>query len=346
MNVTVLLRVAVATVVATSLGARAESPSMHEAAMIVFKPLPTQYDSPENPVTPAKVELGKYLFFDKRLSKSQALSCASCHDLARFGVDGLPTSSGHKGQLGRRNSQSVYNTGSHIALFWDGRAKSIEEQAKGPLLNPLEMAMPDGAAVEKVVRSIPGYAPMFTRAFPDAKEPITFDTITLAIAAFERTLVTPSKFDTYLRGTEKALSEEERQGLLTFMSLGCMVCHKGEGIGGGMFQALGFAVRVPPEFMADLGRYEATKKDEDKNRFRVPSLRNIEKTAPYLHDGSLKTLEETVVFMGKYQLGKDVTKEEQTSIVTFLKSLTGQLPKIVAPAPLPSGKDTPKPDTN
>lgn len=337
-------RVAVATVVALALHAHAESPSMHEAAMIVFKPLPTQYDSAENPVTPAKVELGRYLFFDKRLSKSQAVACASCHDLARFGVDGLPTSPGHKGQLGRRNSQSVYNTGSHIALFWDGRAKSIEEQAKGPLLNPIEMAMPDGAAVERVVRSIPGYGPMFTKAFPDAKEPITFDTITQAIAAFERTLVTPSKFDTYVRGTEKALSEEERQGLLTFMSLGCMVCHKGEGIGGGMYQALGFAVRVPSEFMVDLGRYEATKKEEDKNRFRVPSLRNIEKTAPYLHDGSLKTLEETVVFMGKYQLGKDVTKEEQASIVTFLKSLTGQLPKIVAPEPLPSGKDTPKPD--
>lgn len=323
--------------------ALAESPSMHEAAMIVFKPLPAQYDVADNPTTPAKVELGRYLFFDKRLSKSQALSCASCHELSRYGVDGLPKSPGHKGQRGRRNAQSVFNTGSHVGLFWDGRAASLEAQARGPLLDPGEMAMVDEAAVVAVVRSIPGYAPLFSKAFPDAKEPISFDTITKAIAAFERTLVTPSPFDTYLRGNEKALSEEERQGLLTFMSLGCMVCHKGEGIGGGMYQALGFAVRVPPEFMADVGRFEVTKKDEDRNRFRVPSLRNVEKTAPYLHDGSLPTLEETIVFMGKYQLGKDVTNEEVASIVRFLKALTGQLPNVRPPEPLPSGKDTPKP---
>lgn len=325
--------------------AAAESPSMHEAAMLIFKPLPSQYDSTENPVTPAKVELGRHLFFDRRLSKSQTLSCASCHDLQRFGVDGLPTSPGHKGQLGKRNSPSVYNAGTHVALFWDGRAKNYEEQAKGPILNPVEMAMPDAASVEKVVRSIPGYAPLFAKAFPDAKEPITFDTIALAIAAFERTLVTPSRFDAYLKGNEKALTEEERQGLLTFMSLGCMVCHKGDGVGAGMYQALGFAAKVPPEFMADTGRFQVTAREEDRNRFRVPSLRNVEKTAPYLHDGSLKTLDETVLFMGRYQLGKDLTKEEVASVITFLKSLTGTLPKnITAPEPLPSGKDTPKPD--
>lgn len=325
--------------------AGAESPSMHEAAQMIFKPLPVQYDSAENPVTAAKVELGRLLFFDRRLSKSQTLACATCHDLQRFGVDGLPVSPGHKGQLGKRNSQSVYNAGNHVALFWDGRARSLEEQAKGPLLNPLEMAMPDAAAVEKVVRSIPGYAPLFAKAFPGSADPITFDTITQAIAAFERTLVTPSRFDEYLKGKEAALTEAERQGLLTFMSLGCMVCHKGEGVGAGMYQALGFAVKVPPEFMADQGRFEVTKRDEDKNRFRVPSLRNIEKTGPYLHDGSLKTLEETVLFMGRYQLGKDLTKEELASVITFLKSLTGTPPKNVsAPEPLPSGKDTPKAD--
>lgn len=339
------IRVSVVTVVGFAAVAAAESPSMHEAAMLIFKPLPAQYDSTENVVTAAKVELGRALFFDKRLSKSQTLSCASCHDLQRFGVDGLPTSPGHKGQLGRRNSQSVYNAGNHAGLFWDGRAASLEEQAKGPLLNPVEMAMPDGAAVERVVRSIPGYAPLFSKAFPDAKEPITFDTIALAVAAFERTLVTPSRFDAYLKGNEKVLTDEERDGLLTFMSLGCMVCHKGEGIGAGMYQALGFAAKVPPAFMKDEGRYEVTKRDEDRNRFRVPSLRNVEKTAPYLHDGSLKTLEETVLFMGRYQLGKDLTKQEVVSVISFLKTLTGQLPKtITAPEPLPSGKDTPKPD--
>lgn len=340
-----MLRHACTLFLALATTASAESPSMHEAAQMIFKPLPSQYDSAENPITAAKVELGRLLFFDRRLSKSQTLSCATCHDLQRFGVDGLPVSPGHKGQLGKRNAQSVYNAGNHVALFWDGRAKNLEEQAKGPLLNPAEMAMPDAAAVEKVVRSIPGYAPLFTRAFPGATEPISFDTITQAIAAFERTLVTPSRFDEYLKGKETALTEAERQGLLTFMSLGCMVCHKGEGVGAGMYQALGFAVKVPVEFMADQGRFEVTKRDDDKNRFRVPSLRNIEKTGPYLHDGSLKTLDETVLFMGRYQLGKDLTKEELVSVITFLKSLTGTVPKNVsAPEPLPSGKDTPKPD--
>ncbi|MBL8920806.1 MAG: cytochrome-c peroxidase [Myxococcaceae bacterium] len=337
-------RIAVA-VVGLAGASFAESPSMHEAAMMIFKPLPAKYESPENPVTQAKVELGRLLFFERRLSKGQTLSCATCHDLQRFGVDGLPKSPGHKGQLGRRNSPSAYNAGAHVGLFWDGRAASLEEQAKGPILNPVEMAMPDAAAVEKVIRSIPGYSPLFAKAFPDAKEPITFETITLAIAAFERTLVTPSRFDAYLKGNEKALSEEERQGLLTFMSLGCMVCHKGEGVGGGMYQALGFAAKVPPEFMADPGRFEVTKREDDRNRFRVPSLRNVEKTAPYLHDGSLKTLDEVVRFMGRYQLGKDLTPEEVSSVITFLKALTGELPKnVTAPDPLPSGKDTPKPD--
>lgn len=324
--------------------ASAQQISLQEGARMIFLPLPARYESSDNPLTPAKLELGQRLYFDRRLSKNHDLSCASCHDLARFGVDNLPTSPGHKGQLGRRNSQTVFNAGNHIALFWDGRATSLEEQVKGPLLNPAEMAMPSEADVEKVVRSIPGYVPLFARAFPDEKEPITFGNISRAIAAFERTLVTPSRFDAYLRGDTKALSAKEEAGLRTFMGLGCMVCHRGEGIGGSMFQQIGFSERVPAEFMVDLGRFEMTRREDDRSRFRVPSLRNIEKTAPYLHTGSMKTLGEVIRFMGKYQLGKDLEDDEVAEITDFLKTLTGTPPKVTPLEAFPSGPETPKPD--
>lgn len=318
----------------------AESPSLHEAAMIVFRPLPERFETPDNPLTPAKIELGRMLFFEKRLSRSHQVACATCHELAHFGTDGQKTSPKGKG---RRNAQSVLNAGNHLALFWDGRASTLEAQAKAALVDPSELALPDANVALEVLRAIPGYQPLFAKAFPDQPDPITVDTVAKALAAFERTLVTPSTFDTYLKGNERAFTEAEHQGLLTFMSLGCMVCHKGEGVGGGMFQSLGFAVQVPPEFLVDLGRAEITKKDDDRHRFRVPSLRNVEKTGPYLHDGSIASLDEVVRFMGKYQLGKELTAQEVASVIAFLKTLTGQPPKITAPEPLPAGKNLPAP---
>lgn len=322
----------------------AQTPSLEERARQIFKPLPKQFDSAENPITPAKVELGRQLFFETRMSKSQVISCNSCHDLAKYGVDNEPTSPGHKKQRGVRNSPTVYNAGNYIAQFWDGRAKTLEDQAKGPVLNAVEMAMPEAPFVIKTIKSIPAYGPMFAKAFPDEKDPINFDNIAKAIGAFERTLVTPSRFDTYLAGDAKALTEPEKKGLQTFMDLGCVSCHNGEGIGGGMYQRLGFA--VPVENMKDLGRYDATKNEADKYFFRVSSLRNIDKTGPYLHDGSIKTLDAMVRFMAKYQLNKELKTDEVTSVVTFLKSLTGELPKkgIAPPKPLPGSKQTPKPD--
>lgn len=332
-------------VVMASVGWAQTRPSLEERARLTFKPLPKQFDSDENPMSPAKVELGRQLFFETRLSKSQTVSCNSCHDLARYGVDGEPTSLGHKKQRGGRNSPTVYNAGHHIAQFWDGRAKTLEEQAKGPVLNPLEMAMPDEAMVLKVLTSIPGYAPMFAKAFPQDKEPVTFDNVAKAIGAFERTLVTPSRFDKYLAGDAAALTASEKKGLQTFMDLGCITCHTGEGVGGSMYQRLGFA--VPIENLKDQGRFEATKAEADRYFFRVPSLRNVEKTAPYLHDGSIKKLDEMVAFMAKYQLNKELRPDELSSVVTFLKSLTGELPtkkSISPPKLLPSGPQTPKPD--
>jgi cytochrome c peroxidase len=337
-------RLLLSVVCGTSALALAQAPSLEERAKGLFKPLPAQYDSQENEVTPAKVELGRQLFFEKRLSKNQTLSCNSCHDLAKFGVDNEPTSLGHKNQRGGRNSPTVYNAGNHIAQFWDGRAATLEAQAKGPILNPVEMAMKDAAAVEATLKSIPGYQGLFEKAFPAAQGAITYDNMAKAIGAFERTLVTPSRFDAYLAGDVKALTDVEKKGLTTFIEAGCVGCHMGQGVGGGMYQKLGLVKPVPG--LKDAGRFEATKKEEDRFFFRVPSLRNVEKTAPYLHDGSLKTLDETVAFMGTYQLGRELKRDEVDSVVAFLKSLTGTLPKaaLVAPKALPGGKATPKAD--
>ncbi len=321
----------------------AESPSLHEAAMIVFKPLPERFDSPEAPLPGPRVDLGKLLFFERRLSKSHELSCASCHELGKFGVDGQRTSAAPRKAKTRRNAQTVFNSGNHVGFYWDGRASTLEEQAKLALTDPLELGG-EAARLVKVLRAIPDYQGLFAKAFPDDKDPISLDNAARALAAFERTLVTPSRFDAYLKGKEAALTEQERHGLMTFMSLGCMVCHKGEGVGGGMYQSLGFAVSVPPEFLVDQGRFEITKKEDDRHRFRVPSLRNVEKTGPYLHDGSLATLDETVRFMAKYQLGKDMTAEEVGAVVAFLKTLTGELPQLKAPAAPVAGKDLPAPE--
>jgi cytochrome c peroxidase len=323
----------------------AAQPALQEQAKLIFKPLPKQYDSKDNPITKEKVELGRQLYFEKRLSKNHDLSCNSCHVLSKYGVDNEPTSPGHKGQRGSRNSPTVYNAGSHIAQFWDGRAPTLEEQAKGPVLNPVEMAMPDEATVVKVLESIPGYLPMFKKAFPKDARPITYDNMAKAIGAFERTLVTPSRFDKYLAGDEKALTDAEKKGLQTYINTGCTMCHVGENLGAATYQKLGLMKPVPG--VKDFGRFDVTKSEADKFFFKVPSLRNVAMTGPYLHDGSLKTLEETVAFMAEYQLNRKLAKEDVDSITTFLKALTGDLPPaavIAEPKPLPAGKDTPKPD--
>ncbi|MCC6336116.1 MAG: cytochrome-c peroxidase [Myxococcales bacterium] len=333
------LLVAVVTVSTAALA----GPSLEEQAKALFKPLPKDYETKDAPVMKERVALGRLLYFDVRLSKNHDVSCNSCHDLAKFGVDGEALSSGHKKQKGSRNSPTVYNAGNHLAQFWDGRAPTLEEQAKGPILNPVEMAMKDEASAVAVLESVPGYLPLFKKAFPGQDKPITWDNLARAIGAFERTLVTPSRFDRYLAGDAKALTDAEKAGLEKFVSAGCTACHLGEGLGGGMYQKLGLVKAVPN--LKDTGRFDATKKDADKFFFKVPTLRNIEKTGPYLHDGSLKTLEEAVTFMGTYQLGKDLKKEEVDSIIVFLKALTGELPKDVkAPKPLASGKTTPKAD--
>lgn len=311
-----------------------------------FKVLPAKFDSERNPITEEKVKLGRMLYYENRLSLNQDISCNSCHLLDKYGVDNEATSAGHKGQRGGRNSPTVYNAGGHTAQFWDGRAQSMEDQAKGPILNPIEMAMPDEASVLKVLKSMPEYVAMFKAAFPKDKEALTYDNLAKAIGAFERQLVTPGRWDKFLAGDQNAVTEAEKAGFAKFSKLGCPTCHNGPAVGGTTFQKLGLVRPYPDQ--SDLGRFEITKNESDKMFFRVPSLRNIEKTAPYFHKGQHKTLEETVKTMAAHQLGMDLKDDEIASIVTWLKSLTGELPMdyIKKPELPPSTDKTPKPKAN
>jgi cytochrome c peroxidase len=285
----------------------------------------------------AQVELGRMLFFETRLSKDASQSCNSCHPLASYGADGERTSAGHDGTRGTRNSPTVYNAAGFFAQFWDGRAIDVEEQAKGPILNPIEMGMKDAAQVEQVLRAIPGYEPLFREAFPRDKQPLSYANVGRAIGAFERGLVTPARWDKYLKGDKQALSDAEVEGLRVFTNVGCMVCHTGEFLGGSMYEKVGAVEPWPNQ--KDLGRFSVTKDERDRMVFKVPTLRNIQKTAPYFHDGSAKTLPDAVQLMGRHQLGLELSDPEVTSIVTWLNSLTGELPQNYIQKPvLPSGE--------
>ena len=312
-------------------GAAAQVPAdLQQRAQAVFGTLPAVAESKDNPITEAKITLGRTLYFDPRLSASNTISCNSCHQLDRFGVDGEPTSPGHKGERGERNSPTVYNAAFHFVQFWDGRAATIEEQAKGPILNPVEMGMSGDVAVIDKLRAIPGYQPLFAAAFPNQPQPITYDNIALAIGAFERKLVTPAPFDRYLAGDTGALTEQQQLGLAKFMDNGCIICHTGPLLGGSMYQKLGLVKPYPSK---DPGRAKVTNSPADQNIFKVPSLRNIAQTGPYFHDGSLKTLPETVKVMGEYQLGRQLSDQDVALIVDFLGSLTGTVDTAYTAAP-------------
>ena len=313
-----------------------------ESFLPMFKALPTEVPAPDNELNDAKINLGRQLYFETRISKGAKMSCNSCHKLDTFGQDNLPFSPGHEGKLGGRSSPSTYNAALHIAQFWDGRAPSVEEQAKGPVLNPGEMGAPSEAFVVQVLKSMPEYVSAFKAAFPGEADPVTYNNFGKAVGAFERKLLTPSKWDDFLKGNKEALSSEEKKGFATFAKTGCVTCHNGAGVGGHMYQKLGLVKPWPS--LKDNGRSDVTKNEGEKHFFKVPSLRNITETAPYLHDGSVKTLEEMVKMMAEYQLAKQLTDEEVTSIVTFLKALKGTPDAEYTKAPkLPeSTSDTPK----
>ncbi len=295
-----------------------------EQALAHFAPLPVAMLTAGDSASEELVNLGRVLFYETRFSPGGDISCNSCHGLDTYGVDGRRVSLGHKGQEGTRNAPTVYNAAGHVAQFWDGRAADVEEQAKGPILNPVEMAMPSEVAVLEVVKGIPEYVERFGRAFPGEADPITYDNLARAIGMFERKLVTPSRWDDYLNGQRDALTAEEKAGFNTLVEAGCATCHHGPYLGGTMYQKLGAAEAWPDS--SDLGRYDVTGREQDRLTFKVPSLRNIAETGPYFHDGEVETLEEAVREMGHHQLGNELTDDQVRSIVTWLEALTGTMP--------------------
>ena len=333
---------------------RKQGPSLGlsvDAALEHFAALPAEGPKKGKP-TAALVDLGRQLYFDKRLSKNHDLACATCHDLAGYGVDvreeggqRIATSLGHKGQKGDRNAPTVYNAVFNVAQFWDGRAADLEAQAKGPVLNPVEMAMPDEASVVTVLESIPGYVQEFGKAFPGSPDPVTYDNMALAIGAFERDLLTPAPVDAFLGGDLSALSDEQLRGMKLFIDTGCIECHNGVAFGSGSFQKLD-NVKPWPD-LKDEGRSLITKNPDDKFKFKVPTLRNVTETGPYLHDGSIDSLEKMVQMMAVHQLGKsEFAPDDLKAVVAFLEALTGKIDAEYTKEPaLPeSGPDTPAPD--
>lgn len=291
----------------------------------------------------AEVELGKVLFFDPRLSKSGFISCNSCHNLGTGGADNLESSIGHKWNLGPINAPTVLNSSYAIAQFWDGRAKDLVEQAGGPVANPGEMGSTHDLAVS-VVSSIPGYAPLFKSAYGDPT--VTMDKVQHAIAAFEETLNTPgSRFDQWLAGKDEALSKQELAGYDHFKNRGCAGCHNGPAAGDNSFQKFGLVKPFVTKSKAE-GRVSVTKNEADRGFFKVPTLRNIELTYPYFHDGSVWKLEEAVQLMGRHQLGVELGSTEIADIVAFLRTLTGKQPTFTLPLLPPSGPNTPHPSAS
>jgi cytochrome c peroxidase len=309
--------------------------ALFEQASLRFFPLPSEAPNPDNALTAAKVDLGRKLYFDKRLSFNETISCDSCHSLASFGVDNLSFSPGDFGELGGRNSPTVLNAALHVAQFWDGRAGDVEEQAGMPILNPVEMAIPSEQFLVDRLTKVPDYQEMFATAFPDDHPALTYQNIARALAAFERTLLTPSRFDRYLEGDLAALTVEEKAGMEAFMMLGCSACHNGYTMGGASFRKFGLSedywTHTRSEVI-DEGRFAVTGDPEDKYVFKVASLRNVAETGPYFHDGSVETLEDALRVMGSAQLARSMTEEEVAGIAAFLRTLTGELPPEVAAA--------------
>jgi cytochrome c peroxidase len=296
-----------------------------------FQAIEGPAEKADNPISTEKINLGKMLYSDTRLSKTGNNSCNSCHNLATYGVDNQSFSKGDAGKLGGRNSPSVYNAALHTFQFWDGRAKDVEEQAGMPILNPVEMAIPSKEFLVNRLKQTQDYPALFAAAFPNDPNPLSYENLQKAIGAFERTLVTPSRFDDFIGKNPSHLNAEEKEGLKLFIETGCTNCHSGKAIGGGQLQKFG----VFGDYQAatgsskhDVGRMEVTKSGSDKDVFKVASLRNVAKTAPYFHDGSVADLDQAVKIMAKTQLNKDLTEDQVKKMVIFLESLTGPLPKI------------------
>jgi len=324
----------------------ASADELMEKAQAAFKPIPSVVPAVKgNAITGEKIELGKMLFFDPRLSASEIISCNTCHNLGTGGVDAGPTSVGHAWQKGPRRAPTVYNAVFNVAQFWDGRAEDLKAQAKGPVQASVEMnATPD--RVVKTLSSMPGYTEAFKKAFPNEGSPVTFDNFAKAVEAFEATLITPaSRFDQFLEGDASALTAEEKEGLKLFIDKGCSTCHNGINIGGEDYFPFGVVEKPGAEILppGDKGRFAVTKTASDQYVFRAGPLRNVALRAPYFHSGKVWSLKQAVSIMGAAQLGIKLTGEEEEAIVAFLQTLTGRQPKIEYPVlPVRTG-ETPEP---
>jgi cytochrome c peroxidase len=325
MNLTILRTVlgglAITALAASGLGAdAAQITELRTKAKALLGPLPDKMPGSEKD-TPAMVKLGRALYFEKDLSMNRSQSCNSCHavDQGLAGVDNEKTSDGAFGKKGGRNSPTVLNAGFQFVQFWDGRAATLEDQAKGPVLNPIEMAMPNEAEVLRRLKASQTYPALFRQAFPAAAEAITYDNYAHAVAAFERTLITRDRLDDFLKGSDTALSAAELKGLDLFLNAGCTTCHNGPVLGGNAYHKMGLVNAYQTK---DQGRFDVTKDEDDQFKFKVPMLRNIALTHPYFHDGTQTSLEDAVAKMGWLQLGKDLTAEEVKSLVAFLNTLT------------------------
>ncbi len=314
-------------------------------AQSMFKPIPQKVTEVRGkPVTPQKVELGKMLYFDPRLSASDLISCNTCHNVGMGGADYQETSIGHRWQKGPRNAPTVLNSVFNIAQFWDGRAKDLKEQAKGPMQAPVEMNNTPEEVI-RTLKSMPGYVSLFKKAFPGQADPVTFDNAARAIEAFETTLITPdSPFDLYLKGNSRALTAAQKEGLKLFMDKGCARCHGGINMGGAAYYPFGLVQRPSSEIIAgDTGRYKITHMKSDEYVFKAPSLRNIALTPPYFHSGKVWDLKEAIRIMGSAQLGISLTAKEAGKIDDFLRAATGVQPQVEYPVlPAPTTL-TPKP---
>jgi len=323
---------------------RQELSDLQKKALTFAQPLPEHAFEDGRVASQELIDLGKKLFFEPRLSKSGLISCHTCHNMATFGVDQLPVSIGHGWQKGPRNAPTVLNAAFHTTQFWDGREPDVESQALMPILDPVEMNATE-EHVLAVLSSMPEYVKYFRQAFPEQEEPLVYENVGNAIGAFERILVTPSRFDDFLKGDANALSEEEKAGLQVFVDVGCGSCHGGKVLGGRTFSRFITPAERASGEEPDIGRFEVTGNELDKHVFKVPSLLNIAKTYPYLHDGSEWSLSKTVDIVAEDMLRRNLSEEENQLIVTFLHALTGEIPEYALEVPIlpPSTAETPRP---
>ena len=332
----VMVAISILSMTGMSLGSNGDE-TLFKQAKSIFGPLPQVMMSEKNPITPEKVKLGKILFYETRISVDGTVSCARCHPFSLYAADGLKKSIGNNCKVNPRNAPTILNAAGQISAHWIGNRADVEDQAKQAVIGPPSFGMPSYEAVENKLKEIRGYADLFKTAFPGEANPITVDNFAKSVGAFERTLVTPSAFDVFVKGDRTALTASQERGLKTFIETGCMTCHSSAYFGGQMYQKFGIFEpywKHTKSEPVDEGRYAVTKNEADKYVFKVPIHRNVAKTAPYFHDGSIDKLEDAVWIMGKIQLGKDLNKSQLEEVVAFLKSLTGKIPEDALKVPL------------